>query len=106
MKITKIKSEINRIAKIESPKKCQEEVRNLARKIKEKMIKKVKMGNYCYFYQILEYFYDKETRHGREKSWKKLGRILKTNYEKNKKKIDQLVLEKNKDELKKYLEEY
>lgn len=62
-------------------------------------------GNYFYF-RTIEYDYKSIPGKKRNIPKERLGRILKSEYKKNKIIIDQLIQEKNKEELKKYLEPY
>lgn len=62
-------------------------------------------GNYYYF-RTVEYDYTTYPGKKRNIPREKLGRILKSDYEKHEKKINRLVQEKNKEELKKFLEPY
>lgn len=68
-------------------------------------IQKFLRGRFFYF-RTVEYDYKTIPGQKRNIYREKLGRILKSDYEKNKKKINQLVQEKDKDQLKTYLETY
>ena len=103
MRIKKIKNEISRIAKIVSPKKTQDEVRDLDKQIKAPKIKFNIQGNYCYCYTI-KYEYRDDIQRGREILLDTIGRIPKKIYLKNKKKINQMNFEELKNY--EYIEQY
>jgi len=101
MKFNEVKDEISRIAAIEDPEICQDELKKLNKKLGAAKIKKVKQGDYYYFYEI-EYYYDSEAQHSRERILEKLGRIKISEYKKNKGTITRM----KKGEVKNYLEQY
>lgn len=100
MKIKEIKSEIDRIAKIEDPKNCQTEVRVLDERIKDISVKIVERTNYAYFFPY-EVIYDPGKKTSREKLKKSLGKMPIDDYHKNKTKIKAMSCK----ELKKYINE-
>lgn len=106
MKVEIIIHEIERISKIKDPETCQEEVIKLNRLMKTPLIRKVKQGNYYYFYKILEYQYEKVFRQSRESKREKLGRISLQDYLQNKIQVEKLIQSRDQDQLKKYLETY
>jgi predicted metal-dependent hydrolase len=101
LKFDEVKDEISRIAAIENPEVCQDEIRKLDRELGAPKIKPVKRGNFYYIYEI-EYYYDTETQHSRERIIENLGRIDIEDYENNKDKISRM----KKSELKSFLEQY
>jgi len=101
LKFAEVKKEISKIAAIENSDLCQEEIKKLDRKLHAAKIKKVKRGNYYYFYEI-EYYFDKIVQHSRERVIENLGRIETSDYDRDKSKIDRM----KKSELKNYLEQY
>lgn len=101
LKFNEVKDEISRIAAIKDPEVCQEEIKKLDGRLSAPKLKKVKRGNYYYFYEI-EYYYDKTAQHSRERVIKNLGRIEVSDYKKNKAKIPRM----KKLELREYLEQY
>lgn len=101
LKFDEVKDEISKIAAIEDPEVCQDEVRELNNKLSAPKIKSVKRGNYYYLY-VIEYYYDTEAQHSRERIVENLGRIEIDKYKKNKTEISRM----NLSELKKLLEQY
>ena len=100
MRIKEIKSEIDRIAKIEDPESCQTEVRILDERIKDTSVKVVERTNYAYFFPY-EVIYDSRKKTSQEKLKKSLGRMSIEEYHKNKAKIKAMSCK----ELKTYLKE-
>jgi len=93
MKFSKVKKEISRIAKIESPEDVKGEVIWLDTKLnKEPKIKIIKRGNYYYFYRI-EYFWNSEVQHGREDIKEALGQIHVDDYKKDEEQIERFSYE-------------
>jgi len=101
LKFNEVKREISRIAAIEDPDVCQDEIKKLNKKLGAAKIKKVKQGDYYYFYEI-EYYYDSEAQHSRERVLEKLGRIEISEYKKSR----ALITMMKKSELKNFLEQY
>lgn len=99
MKIKDIIAEIDKIAKIESPEECQNEVRILDEKIKDISVKIIERGNYAYFYPYVV-VYQPDIKVNREKLKKSLGRMPIEDYHANKTEIKQMTCK----ELKQYLE--
>jgi len=98
LKFNEVKDEISRIAAIVNPEICQDELKKLDKKLSAAKIKKVKQGDYYYFYEI-EYYYDTQAQHSRERILRKIGQLPGDQYKKNKNKIDKMT----KKELKKFL---
>ena len=92
-----------------TPEECKKRVIELDQELNNYFdrlpIQKFPSGNYYYF-RTIEYDYKTNPGKKRNIPKEKLGRILKSDYKKNKKIMDQLVKEKDKEELKKYLESY
>ena len=89
LKLEQLKKEISRIAKINSPDKVQDEIRDLDRAINRPKIKRVKRGQRVFFYEI-EYYYDEKAGRGRENTLAALGSMSKKSYSENKKEIEAL----------------
>jgi hypothetical protein len=104
MKFEDIKKEISQIAKLDCPEALQR-MKHLDERINSPKIQKRLRGNYQYFYEV-QIEYRPEVRHSREKVIENLGRIEKQAYLENKKTLDMLQKEGNKEELIKYLEQY
>jgi tRNA nucleotidyltransferase/poly(A) polymerase len=105
MKFEDAKKEISKIARLENGNEALHQVRNLDERINRPKIQKRLQGNYLYFY-IVQIEYRSEVKHTREKIVGTLGRIEKQKYLENKKIIDALQREGNKQELTKWLEQY
>jgi hypothetical protein len=101
LKFDEIKAEISRIAEIKDPELCKDEVQALNSKLNIPKLKKVKSGGYYYFYEV-EYYYDTDAQHSRERVIEKLGRIEIEDYKKRSPLIDKM----KKQGLKNFLEKY
>jgi len=104
----KIKKRIHKLAGDIPAKECQKGVRKLDNDIQDYdskfPIQKFPSGNYWYF-RTVEYIYPGRGEK-RNIIKEKLGRISKANYQKHKKIIDELMQNRNKEDLIKYLEQY
>ena len=103
-----IKEKIHDLAGDIPAEQCQEGVQELDKEImgfdSKLPIQKFPSGNYWYF-KTIEYSYP--GRGAKRNIIKEtLGKISKENYEKNKMEIDELMKNRNKEELIKYLEQY
>ena len=101
LKYKEVQSEVNRISKLNDPKKALQEIINLDEKMSKPKIQTRKRGNYYYFYEM-EAFYDKEVKDKRVRVIDKLGRMKIEDFKSNKDKIKELSIE----ELKNLLEQY
>ena len=101
LKYKEVQSEVNRISKLNDPKKALQEIINLDERMSQPKVQTRKRGNYCYFYEM-EAFYDKEVKGKRARVIDKLGRMKIEDFEVNKDKIKELSIEELKDLLEQY----